>query len=134
MNRYGVLTWAAIATDLAGQPSCPKLQSYWHFHDCGYRKISRTCNEPEHFSACPLPLRPLRNGRLNQTAYALFFFIRDLADGDLVACEPTRLPARGITRALRPREDAGLRPALGRAFSGGSPPCSPTPARLYQER
>ena len=91
MNRYGVLTWAAIATDLAGQPSCPKLQSYWHFHDCGYRKISRTCNEPEHFSACPLPLHPLRNGRLNQTAYALFFFIRDLADGDLVAWIDRRL-------------------------------------------
>src|SRR5262249_5144806 len=27
MDRYGVLTWAAIAADLAGQPSCPKLQS-----------------------------------------------------------------------------------------------------------
>jgi hypothetical protein len=85
MDRHGVLTWAAIATDLAGQPSCPKLQSYWHFHDCGYRKIAGTCNEPGHFSACPLPLHPPRNGRLNQTAYSLFLFIRDLADGDLVA-------------------------------------------------
>src|SRR5262249_47256379 len=65
--------------------SCPKLQSYWHFHDCGYRKIAGTCNEPDHFPACPLPLHPLRNGRLNQTAYGLFLFIRDLADGDLVA-------------------------------------------------
>jgi hypothetical protein len=26
----------------------------------------------------------LRNGRLNQTAYSLFLFIRDIADGDLV--------------------------------------------------
>ena len=62
MNRYGVLTWAAIATDLNTKPSCPKLQSYWHFHDCGYRKIAGTCNEPGHFSACPLPLHPLRCG------------------------------------------------------------------------
>ena len=85
MDRHGVLTWASIAADLAGQPSCPKLQSYWHFHDCGYRKIAGTCNEPGHFSACPLPLHPLRNGRLNQTAYGLFLFIRDLADGNLVA-------------------------------------------------
>src|SRR5215831_1178802 len=91
MDRHGVLTWAAIATDLAGQPSCPKLQSYWHFHDCGYRKIAGTCNEPEHFSACPLPLHPLRNGRLNQTAYGLFLFIRDLAKGDLVAWIDHRL-------------------------------------------
>jgi hypothetical protein len=91
MDRHGVLTWVAIATDLAGQPSCPKLQSYWHFHDCGYRKIAGTCNEPEHFSACPLPLHPLRNGRLNQTAYGLFLFIRDLADDDLVAWIDRRL-------------------------------------------
>jgi hypothetical protein len=32
-----------------------------------------------------LPKHPLRNGRLNQTAYSLFLFIRDIADGDLVA-------------------------------------------------
>jgi hypothetical protein len=31
-----------------------------------------------------LPKHPLRNGRLNQTAYSLFLFIRDIADGDLV--------------------------------------------------
>jgi hypothetical protein len=31
MDRHGGLTWAAIATDLAGQSSCPKLQSYWLF-------------------------------------------------------------------------------------------------------
>jgi len=31
-----------------------------------------------------LPKHNLRNGRLNQTAYSLFLFIRDIADGDLV--------------------------------------------------
>jgi hypothetical protein len=32
-----------------------------------------------------LPKHQLRNGRLNQTAYSLFLFIRDIADDDLVA-------------------------------------------------
>jgi hypothetical protein len=91
MDRHGALTWTNIAADLNTKPSCPKLQSYWHFHDCGYRKIAGTCNEPDHFSACPLPLHLLRNGRLNQTAYGLFLFIRDLTDGDLVAWIDRRL-------------------------------------------
>ena len=85
MNKHGALTWGAIAADLEGGPACPKLHSYWQFHDCGYRKGSGTCNEPEHLLGCPLPKHQLRNGRLNQTAYSLFSFIRDLADGDLVA-------------------------------------------------
>jgi hypothetical protein len=37
-----------------------------------------------HIDTCPLPSHPLRNGRLNQMAYSLFLFIRDIADGDLV--------------------------------------------------
>jgi hypothetical protein len=85
MDKHGAVTWSAIAADLAAGPACPKLQSYWQFHDCGYRKGSRTCNEPDQLSACPLPNHLLRNGRLNQTAYSLFLFIRDIADGDLVA-------------------------------------------------
>jgi hypothetical protein len=64
--------------------TCPKLKSYWHFHGCRYDKISRTCSEPDHIDACPLPTHRLRNGRLNQMAYSLFLFIRDIADGDLV--------------------------------------------------
>jgi hypothetical protein len=64
--------------------TCPKLKSYWHFHGCGYDKISRTCSEPDHIDTCPLPSHQLRNGRLNQMAYSLFLFVRDIADGDLV--------------------------------------------------
>jgi hypothetical protein len=93
MERHGSLTWGAIASDLDGKPSCPKLGSYWQFHECGYRKIGGSCNEPEHVSACPLPLHPLRNGRLNQTAYSLFLFIRDVTDGDLVGWIDRRLAA-----------------------------------------
>jgi hypothetical protein len=85
MDKHGALTWGAIAADLEGASSCPKLQSYWQFYDCGYRKGSGTCNEPDRFLSCPLPKHQLRNGRLNQTAYSLFLFIRDIAGGDLVA-------------------------------------------------
>jgi hypothetical protein len=44
----------------------------------------RTCAEPEHIDCCPLPSHDLRNGHLNQAAYSLFLFIRDIADGDLI--------------------------------------------------
>jgi hypothetical protein len=77
MDKHGALTWGAIAADLEDGPACPKLQSYWQFHDCGYRKGSGTCTEPELLSGCPLPKHRLRNGRLNQTAYSLFLFIRN---------------------------------------------------------
>ena len=84
MERHGTATWADIDAEIAASPTCPKLQSYWHFHGCRYDKISRTCSEPDHIDACPLPTHQLRNGRLNQMAYSLFLFVRDIADGDLV--------------------------------------------------
>src|SRR4029077_3379090 len=66
------------------RPSCPKLKSYWHFHACRYEKTSGTCAEPDHIDSCPLPIHRLRNGHLNQIAYSLYLFIRDVAEGDLV--------------------------------------------------
>jgi hypothetical protein len=84
MQKHGRLTWRQIKHGLDRGASCPKLKSYWHFHDCRYDKISCTCAEPDHSRRCPLPKHDLRNGRLNQTAYSLFLFIRDVADGDLV--------------------------------------------------
>src|SRR5450631_3608734 len=93
LDKHGALTWSTIAADLDAGPACPKLQSYWQFHDCGYRKGSGTCNEPEHLSGCPLPKQLLRNGRLNQIAYSLFLFIRDIADGDLVGWIDSQLAA-----------------------------------------
>ena len=38
-----------------------------------------------------MPSHNLRNGRLNQTAYSLYLFIRDIADGDLVGWIDDRL-------------------------------------------
>ena len=77
MERHGRPRWADIDAKLAACPTCPKLASYWHFCDCRYDKISRTCSEPDHIDACPLPSHQLRNGRLNQMAYSLFLFTRD---------------------------------------------------------
>ena len=84
MDRHGRPRWADIDAKVAACPICPKLASYWHFHGCRYDKISRTCSEPDHIDACPLPSHQLRNGRLNQMAYSLFLFVRDIAAGDLV--------------------------------------------------
>jgi hypothetical protein len=84
MERHGRATWRDIDQKLGKDVSCPKLKSYWDFHDCRYDKVSRTCAEPDHIRRCPLPKHVLRNGRLNQTAYSLFLFIRDIADGDLI--------------------------------------------------
>jgi hypothetical protein len=84
IDRHGNVTWAAIEASLATNPRCDKLHGYWAFTDCRYHKGFQTCAEPSHFGDCPLPRHPLRNGRLNQTAYSLFLFIRDIAGGDIV--------------------------------------------------
>jgi hypothetical protein len=84
MEKHGRAAWHDIEQKLGRGVSCPKLKSYWHFHGCRYEKGSRTCAEPEHIGSCPLPSHDLRNGHLNQAAYSLFLFIRDLADGDLI--------------------------------------------------
>ena len=91
MQRHGRVTWRAIKRKLRHGATCPKLSSYWQFYDCGYSKLRRTCAEPAHIGRCPLPSHDLRNGRLNQTAYALYLFIRDLADGDLIGWIDERL-------------------------------------------
>jgi hypothetical protein len=84
MEQHGRVTWHEIECALVNKPSCPKLQSYWQFHGCRYHKTSQTCAEPDHIAHCPLPTQNLRNGRLNQTAYSLYLFIRDITDSDLV--------------------------------------------------
>lgn len=84
LEKHGSATWSGIAAKLRKSPRCPKLHNYWTYEGCRYDKGSFTCAEPDHIDTCPVPLPRLRNGRLNQTAYSLFFFVRDLADGDLI--------------------------------------------------
>jgi hypothetical protein len=84
LKTHGNVTWADIDRNFKRNPSCTKLGGYWLFHDCRYEKGSGICSEPGHMARCPLPQHMLRNGRLNQTAYSLYLFIRDVAGGDLV--------------------------------------------------
>jgi hypothetical protein len=93
MEQHGYVRWDDINQQLGRGATCPKLKSYWHFHGCAYQKLSRSCTEPDHIARCPLPTHDLRNGRLNQTAYALYLFVRDIADGDLVGWIDQRLQA-----------------------------------------
>jgi hypothetical protein len=93
LERHGQATWQAIERDLQRGPTCPKLKSYWRFHDCRYSKQHYTCAEPEHLPQCPLPKYWLRNGGLNQTAFSLYLFIRDVAGGDLARWLARRLQA-----------------------------------------
>jgi hypothetical protein len=110
MEQHGRVTWHEIERALATKPSCPKLQSYWQFYDCGYHKTSGTCTEPDHVVGCPLPGHVLRNGRLNQTAYSLYLFIRDIADNDLVGWIEGQLASEA--NAVGPVLNGRLRNAL----------------------
>jgi len=91
MEQHGRVRWADVANALAQERSCPKLTCYWAFEGCGYRKGAGSCASPKHQPTCPLPRHDLRNGRLNQTAYSLFMFTRDLAGGAIVGWIDDRL-------------------------------------------
>jgi len=93
MERHGTASWSEIEATLRLAPACGKLRSYWHYEGCRYDKGSFTCSEPDHIDACPVPRLHLRNGRLNQTAYSLFLFVRDITGGDLVGWIDRQLEA-----------------------------------------
>jgi len=91
MERHGNASYNDVAAGVQIVHQCSKLRSYWHFQRCGFRKSAQTCNEPDHFQACPLPRLPLRNGGLNQAAFDLFLFMRDIANGDFTNWVDTQL-------------------------------------------
>jgi hypothetical protein len=93
MDEHGCVTAADLERSLRRPAPCPKLASYWQFHRCGYRKWAGRCSMPADYRRCPLPRHDLRNGRLNQTAYSLYLFMRDVADNDLVSWLDRRLAA-----------------------------------------
>ena len=90
-ERHGGARWVEVDAALRSRRSCPRLRSYWHFEGCGYRKGRGTCAEPRHLSRCPLPRLKLRKGGLNQAAFSLALFIRDVCGGDLVGWLDARL-------------------------------------------
>ncbi len=67
-----------------GVNSCNKLNGFWTFEGCAYQKLQQSCSHTTLLRKCGVPKLPLRNGRLNQLAFSLFFFIRDVAQGELV--------------------------------------------------
>jgi hypothetical protein len=95
MEKHGTASWAKIEASLRAPHSysCQKLGSYWDYEGCRYDKGSGTCSEPDHIGQCPVPVPRLRNGRLNQTAYSLFLFVRDITDGDIVGWIDRQLTA-----------------------------------------
>lgn len=91
MDAHGAPSYRAVYAGLGKQPQCSKLHSYWQFNGCGYRKNATSCNRQDLIHACPLPQQDLRNGSLNQAAYSLFLFMRDICDGDFVGWVDQRL-------------------------------------------
>ena len=110
MDRHGLATWqilkrSASATELS---EARKLLAFPRLpvqQDAGTRAPSH-----EHLPGCPLPNHWLRNGRLNQTAYSLHLFIRDIAGGDLVGWIDRRLDT--AARQSGPNRLARMRAAL----------------------
>jgi hypothetical protein len=93
MRDHGAFQHRAVRGVVAQPLACAKLQSYWHYEDCGYRKAAGICSVPAALAGCKMPALPGRNGRLNQTAISLYLFIRDVADGDLLAWIESELQA-----------------------------------------
>lgn len=103
LDEHGCVSASEIERGFAPPTLCPKLASYWHFSRCGYRKTLQHCSEPAHFERCPVPRHDLRNGGLNQSAYSLFLFFRDVAADDFVGWLDRRLAdADRLTGPRRP--------------------------------
>jgi hypothetical protein len=114
IDEHGNVSFDEVRAALQKKPSCPKLTGFWSFSDCGYEKWSASCREPALQGACPLPKHELRNGRLNQTAYSLYLFLRDVADGDFAGWLEDALAEGGLSDdPLSASRDAILQPFRG---------------------
>src|SRR5260221_7569609 len=74
------------------------------------------CSDTGHVDHFPVPGHDLRNGRLNQTAYSLFLFMRDVAGGDFVQWIDDQLAA--ADGAPGPYRLAAMRDALVKPLRG----------------
>ena len=101
MRAHGQPRFHDLQAKLSRRWPCPKLQSYWHYAECGYRKGARTCNAPHLVRHCPVPTHTFRNGRLTQMAYSLFLIVRDAMDSDLVGWIDRQLAAADTGRPDR---------------------------------
>ena len=112
MERNGTVSYLEVEQALAASGSCEKLADFTTFVNCGYEKTKRSCANESELACCPVPLFPLRNGRLNQTAVGLFLFIRDVAQGDLVQWIENNARV-GHARLAAARLSAGLGAVFG---------------------
>ena len=109
LERHGSATWADIDAKLAGR-HLPQAQILLALLWLPVRQ-----DQPDLFRARShrrLSVAPhqLRNGRLNQMAYSLFLFIRDISDGDLVGWIDRQL--QNADDPASPNRLAQLREAL----------------------
>ena len=125
--RHGNVTWDDVATGLQRPTLCAKLAAYSTFTQCNYTKTSGTCGNPTSLPACPLPTHRLRNGRLNQTAYSLHLFLRDVA----VATSSPGLTS--ASQQQRYRRMATLGPCV-RRWSTRCGPSTVCPTRSWRWR
>lgn len=96
---HGLPAYEDIGQAAADADACPKLRSYWHFEGCGFRKDRWTCGNPRRLDRCHLAALPLRKGTLNQTAFSLFLFLRDICDDDIVGWIDHRLETAASDRS-----------------------------------
>ena len=93
MERHGRAAWRDIDQKLGRGCQLPQAQVLLAFPWLPIRK-----GQPDLYRAAAhwplsLPSHDLRNGHLNQAAYSLFLFIRDIADGDLIGWIDAQLEA-----------------------------------------
>jgi hypothetical protein len=61
---------------------CRKLADFETFKGCGYRKGAKSCSDPAFLKTCPLPTFDMKRGALNHMVFSLYFFLRDVCQGD----------------------------------------------------
>lgn len=108
LQRNGTATWASIKRNLTSEPACHHLGAFNQVRGCRYDKGSFTCAEPELIEVCPLPGYRLRNGRLNQTTFSFYLFVRDVAGGDLITWIDNQLTQTPLTYALSDQQPPGF--------------------------
>ena len=109
MEQHGYVRWQRHKRKTCPvAPVAPSSRATGIFTAAATPSSAGAAPSPITSRRCPLPTHDLRNGRLNQTAYSLYLFIRDIADGDLIGWLDQRLQAAnsptGPDRLARMRE------------------------------
>ena len=91
MEQHGYVQWMISKT--CPRRHLPQAQELLAFQSLRLHQAASDLHRARSHRRCPLPTHDLRNGRLNQTAYSLYLFIRDIADGDLIGWIDQRLQA-----------------------------------------